>query len=174
MVRQVSGKGSARLHPQTRRASRTLPQSHDSSDVLHPYFERPEPRADCKPNPTPNLTPTSTLRTLTLILAQTLPTHVPRRFLDAAELPEDRRPGPLVALRDGVVFAAYNTYTSVEPLRKLAGANADTGYNPRVRLGSGLSAPPYPSYSHQSYFEARESTDPTALLVTNAWSRCQG
>jgi len=57
-----------------------------------------------------------------------------RRFLDAAELPEDRRPGPLVALRDGVVFAAYNTYTSVEPLRKLAGANADTGYNPRVRL----------------------------------------
>ena len=55
------------------------------------------------------------------------------RFLDAAELPEGRRPGPLVSLRDGVVFAAYNTYTSVEPLRKLAGANADTGYNPRVK-----------------------------------------
>jgi len=59
--------------------------------------------------------------------------HLSRRFLDAAELQEDRRPGPLVSLRDGVVFAAYNTYTSVEPLRKLAGANADTGYNPRVR-----------------------------------------
>ena len=59
-----------------------------------------------------------------------------RRFLDAAELPEERRPGPLVSLRDGVVFAAYNTYTSVEPLRKLAGANADTGYNPRVRGAS--------------------------------------
>lgn len=51
-------------------------------------------------------------------------------FLDAAELPEGRRPGPLVNLRDAAAFAAYNAYTSVESLRKLAGANADTGYNP--------------------------------------------
>ena len=53
-----------------------------------------------------------------------------RSFLDAAELPEERRPGPLVDLRDAAAFAAYNAYTAVEPLRKLAGANADTGYNP--------------------------------------------
>ena len=58
--------------------------------------------------------------------------ELPRRFLEAAELPEGGRPGPLVNLRDAAAFAAFNAYSAIEPLRKLAGANPDTGYNPEV------------------------------------------
>ena len=48
-----------------------------------------------------------------------------RSFLDS--LAEDRRPGPLVDIRYSTCCVQY---TSVEPFWKLAGANADTGYNP--------------------------------------------